>query len=53
MNPIHKSGFASLVVLFFATGPLALAALVAFIPVIFAAVVADGLWCESHENVGH
>ena len=31
MNPIHESGFASLVVLFFATGPSALAALVAFI----------------------
>jgi len=29
MNPIHESGFASLVVLFFATGPSALAALIA------------------------
>lgn len=31
MNPIHEAGFASLVVLFMATGPSALAALVAFI----------------------
>jgi hypothetical protein len=31
MNPIHESGFASLVVLFFATGPSALVALLAFI----------------------
>jgi hypothetical protein len=31
MNPIHESGFASLIVLFFATGPAALAALIALI----------------------
>lgn len=31
MNPIHETGFASLIVLFFAMGPSALAALVAFI----------------------
>src|SRR6478735_1851931 len=31
MNPIHESGFASLVVLFFATGPAALAALISLI----------------------
>ncbi len=31
MNPIHESGFASLVVLFLATGPAALMAFVAFI----------------------